>query len=587
MRTHTCGSLRKDDDGKSVILCGFVHKRRDHGGLVFIDLRDRYGVTQIVFDPEKGAQAHEIAHKLRSEFVVKVTGNVVARPDNMVNKNLDTGEIEIYATDLQIFSESQTPPFEIDADNLANEELRLKHRYLDLRRQKMKSNIITRHKVIKYMRDFLDSQDFLEIETPILIKGTPEGSREYIVPSRVYPGNFYVLPQSPQQLKQLLMVAGMDKYFQIARCFRDEDQRGDRQPEFTQLDMELSFVSQEDIIKINSDLLFDILTKFRPDLSVKDNQVFRLTYDEAMNRFGSDKPDLRFDLEFKDATNIFENTNFNAFAGVLKAGGVLKVMKVPGAADKLSRKDISELESVAKIYKAKGLAYVSKKDGELNSPILKFLTETEIEALLDLTDFNEGDIMFFACDTFDIACNSLGHVRNAVAKKLNLIDESICSIGWVTDFPMFEVNDDGSMQACHHPFTSPKKKDVEYMHSDIFKVRTNSYDLVMNGYEIAGGSVRIHERDLQAKVFDLLGISKEDAKERFGHILTAFSYGVPPHAGIAWGLDRLIMLLCNEPNIREVIAFPKDQKAKDVMLGAPSLMPNETLDELSISIDTE
>ncbi len=587
MRTHTCGQLRKTDENSEVSLCGFVHKRRDHGGLVFIDLRDRYGITQVVFDPEKDPQAHTIAHKLRSEFVIRVSGLVAARPDNMINTNLDTGEIEVYASQLKIFSEAKTPPFEIDAEHISNEELRLKHRYLDLRREKMKSNVIVRHKVIKFMRDFFDERDFLEIETPILIKGTPEGSREYIVPSRIYPGNFYVLPQSPQQLKQLLMVAGMDKYFQIARCFRDEDQRGDRQPEFTQLDMELSFVSQDDIMDLNGKLLLKIIDLFRPDLSIVDGKAFTMTYDEAMNLYGSDKPDLRFGLPFADASEIFANSEFNAFKSVLDKDGIIKVMKVSGAAEKLSRKDISELESVAKIYKAKGLAYISMKGGELSSPILKFLSELEIQELLKLTELKDGDIMFFAADTFDIACTSLGHVRNAVAKKLDMIDSSIASIGWITDFPMFEMTDDGGMQACHHPFTSPKIEDIDLMDKDVFKVRTNSYDLIMNGYEIAGGSVRIFERELQSKVFDLLNITKEDAEMRFGHMMDAFDYGVPPHAGIAWGLDRLIMILCNEPNIREVIAFPKDQKAKDLMLGAPSLMPEETLDELLLKIDSE
>ncbi len=580
-RTHNLSELNIDHIDATVILSGFVNRRRDHGGLIFIDLRDRYGLTQIVFDPSDFADAHKLAESLRGEYVIRVEGKVRKRPDGMSNSKLPTGEIEVLISDLKILSEAQTPPFEIDSDDVVNEELRLKYRYLDLRRSKLQKNLIMRHNVIKRIRDFLSDRQFLEIETPVLIKGTPEGSREYMVPSRLYPGSYFVLPQSPQQLKQLLMVAGMDKYFQIARCFRDEDLRGDRQPEFTQLDLEMSFVTDKDVIELNSELVQSLLTEYRPDLKQPD-AIPHMTYDHCMNTYGSDKPDLRFDLPFADATEIFQNSGFQAFASVVANGGIVKVLKVPAIAEQFSRKVISELEDVAKIYKAKGMAYIIKSGSELKSPILKFMSEDEISALVDLVKLENGDILFFAADEFDIACNSLGAVRLEVGKRFDLIDETQAALLWVTEFPMFEKNDDGSVQACHHPFTSPMMEDVHLLDSDPHKCRSIGYDIVLNGSEIGGGSQRIHDAALQSKVFDLLNISKEDADKRFGHILNAFSYGVPPHAGIAWGLDRFVMILCGEPNIREVIAFPKDSKAKDLMLQAPSEPDMNTLKELRI-----
>ena len=583
-RTHYLNELNLSHVDQTVTLSGFVHRRRDHGGLIFIDLRDRYGVTQITFDPEIGSNAHAEANNLRSEFVISVTGKVIKRPEGMQNSSLSTGDIEVVVSDLKILSAAKTPPFEIDSHMEPGEDIRLKYRYLDLRRERLQKNITLRHDIILSIRNFLSDNKFLEIETPILIKGTPEGSREYIVPSRIYPGQFYVLPQSPQQLKQLLMVAGMDKYFQIARCFRDEDLRGDRQPEFTQLDMEMSFVDQEDVISLNTKMIVDIIKKHRPDVTMRFEEPIRLTYDEAMNKYGSDKPDLRFDLEFVDATDIFANSEFKAFQAVVAQGGVIKALKAPAASEILSRKVISELESKAKIYKAKGLAYIIKENGELRSPILKFLSEDEIAKIVNLTELNDNDVVFFMADEFDIACNSLGAVRSELGKILGLIDPKMYALLWVTDFPMFEKNDDGSLQACHHPFTSPLLTDISDLQTKPMELKSISYDVVLNGYEIGGGSVRIHDPKLQKALFDALGINDEDIEARFGHMLDAFSYGVPPHAGIAWGLDRLVMILADEPNIREVIAFPKDSKAKDIMLGAPSPIDPDLLDELQINI---
>lgn len=587
-RSHLLNELNDKHVGEKVVLSGWVNRRRDHGGLIFIDLRDRHGVTQVVFDPSLNKDAHAVAENFRSEFVIKVSGEVRLRPEGMTNSDLPTGMIEVIIDEAEVLTKSLTPPFEIDVEKDVNEELRLKYRYLDLRRQRLKNNIVLRHDVIKFIRDYMCEEGFLEIETPILIKGTPEGSREYIVPSRLYGGNFYVLPQSPQQLKQLLMVAGMDRYFQIARCFRDEDQRGDRQPEFTQLDIEMSFVEQEDVMDVNERLLYKLIQEFKPGANLLFKEAKRLTYDEAMNKYGSDKPDLRFDLEIQDVCDVFKESEFQVFAGALSSGGVIKALKIPGSADKFSRKDIDELTEVAKIYKAKGLAYIIKENDELRSPILKFLGEAEIESLVSTVGLENGDIVFFGADTFDVACTALGQVRLACAKKLELMNDNDYAICWVTDFPMFEYNEEfDCMQACHHPFTSPYIEHIDKLKTAPEEVLSKAYDLVLNGNEIGGGSIRIHDEEVQSSVFDALGISKEDAEYRFGHMLEAFRYGVPPHGGIAWGLDRLVMIFANEPNIREVMAFPKDQKAKDLMLGAPSQMPQESLEELHIQIVEE
>lgn len=579
-RTHTCNELTKKDDGKTVELSGWVYRRRDHGGLIFIDLRDRYGYTQVVFDPTAASAAHSLAESMRSEYVIRIKGRVRRRPDDQINKNLDTGEIEVLVGEAEILNASQTPPFEIDQEKEVGEETRLKYRYLDLRRERMRKNIMLRHQMLHFTREFFYKENFVEVETPILIKGTPEGSREYLVPSRIYPGNFYVLPQSPQQLKQLLMVASMDRYFQIARCFRDEDQRGDRQPEFTQLDMEMSFVHREDVMEINQRGIVGMAKALAPQKKIaKDVPVF--TYHEAMDMYGIDKPDLRYDLKMVDISEIVKDSGFSIFKDAVAKGGCVKALRVNGGA-KFARREIDEFTEVAKVYKAKGLAYITHGDEGVKSPILKFLSEKEQLDIVKATGLEKGDIVFFGADAWEIACGALGHVRIAVAEKMKLANPDVFAFCWVVEFPMFEVLDDGTIQAMHHPFCSPIAEDAGLINSAPMKVRANAYDFVLNGNEIAGGSIRIHDSTLQSKIFDVLKITGEDAKRRFGHMLEAFTYGAPPHGGIAWGFDRLVMLFADEPNIREVIAFPKDQRAKDLMLGAPSQIPDAQLREANV-----
>lgn len=581
LRTVTCNDLTAADEGREVVLAGWVHRRRDHGGVIFIDLRDRYGLTQVVSDPTNFAGAHAGLSDLRSEFVVQVRGKVALRPSGQENGEMNTGEIEVVAHELKVLNEAKTPPFEIDQDKEVAEDVRLKYRYLDLRRERMKKNIVLRAQMVKFIRDFMEGQGFLEIETPILVKGTPEGSREYLVPSRIYPGNFYVLPQSPQQLKQLLMVAGLDRYFQIARCFRDEDQRGDRQPEFTQLDIEMSFAEMSDVMDLNEALMIEVVKKFAPQKKMLSTPFPRLTYHEAMNSYGSDKPDLRFEMKFADITDIAEKCEFSVFKGAVDGGGVVKALRVPGGA-KFSRGEIDQFTEVAKIYKAKGLAYLFMEEDGVKSPIAKFFKDEEMAEIVARSGAVVGDAVFFAADEFEIACNSLGQVRLTIGEKLGLRDPEVFAFCWVMDFPMFEHDDDMGFQAKHHPFTSPKV--IEDMETAPEKALAKAYDIVLNGNEIGGGSIRIHDRAMQKRVFDVLGISDEDANRRFGHMLEAFEYGAPPHGGIAWGIDRLVMIFAGEPNIREVIAFPKDQKAKDLMLGAPTPMPDAQLDELSIKV---
>ncbi len=580
-RTVTCDDLRQENTDETVKLCGWVHRRRDHGGVIFIDLRDRYGLTQIVSDPVNFPDAHAKLNEVRSEFVVSLEGKVRMRPEGQENKNLSSGKIEVVLSELTILNPAKTPPFEIDQDKEVNEEVRLKYRYLDLRRERLKNNIMLRYRMIKFVRDLLDKENFVEVETPILIKGTPEGSREYLVPSRLYPGTFYVLPQSPQQLKQLLMVAGFDRYFQIARCFRDEDQRGDRQPEFTQLDMEMSFIDMTDIMAVNENLLIEVTKKFAPHKKIKQIPFPVMTYHEAMNLYGSDKPDIRFDMQMTDIGDIAASCEFSVFRSAVNGGGIVKALRVPGGS-KFTRKEIDEFTEIAKIYKAKGLAYIVVED-ELKSPIIKFLKDEEVKAILERCGAEKGDIVFFSADKFNIACESLGYVRLAVGRKLGLLDEDLFAFCWVKDFPMFELDEEsGRLNAVHHPFTSPQNlKDLDNPETALAK----AYDVALNGSEIAGGSIRIHDEKVQKRIFDILQISDDDAARRFGHMLEAFQYGAPPHGGIAWGLDRIVMIFANEPNIREVIAFPKDQKAKDLMLGAPSEMPHEQLTELHIKVD--
>ncbi len=580
-RTHTLDQLCPEHDGQKVTLSGWVHQRRDHGGLIFVVLRDRYGLTQIVSDPQNNQEVHQTMDSLRSEFVVQVTGTVRKRPEGMTNEDMETGGIEVLVEEITILNESLTPPFEIDQNKPVGEELRLKYRYLDLRRSRMRNNLVMRHKFIKRTRDLFDEHGFVEVETPILIKGTPEGSREYIIPSRLYPGKCFVLPQSPQQLKQLLMVSGMDKYFQIARCFRDEDQRGDRQPEFTQLDMEMSFVEPEDIMNINEEVLTTIFEELCPNKEILTKPYPRLTWEEAMNKYGSDKPDIRFEMEVQDVSELCAGCGFQVFEKAVKDGGTVKALRVEGGA-KFSRKDIDELTELAKVYGAKGLAYLIVEEAGLKSPITKFF-EDEGRSLVDAVAAKPGDIVFFTADTFEIACTAMGYVRLACADRFELRDPSKLAFCWVTDFPLFEFNEEeGRYAAAHHPFTCPRPEDVGLLESAPEKVKALAYDLSLNGSEIAGGSIRIHDAELQQKIFGALGISKEDAADRFGHLLNAFKYGAPPHGGIAWGLDRIIMLIQDEPNIREVIAFPKDQKAKDLMVGSPSELPEEQIAEMNI-----
>ena len=576
-RTHTCGELKKSDVSKNVTLCGWVMRRRDHGGLVFVDLRDRYGLTQIIVQPEK-------AEHIKPEYVIRVNGKVRMRPVGMVNAKLLTGEVEVPADNVEVLSISKTPPFEIDSNKEVNEELRLEYRYLDLRRERMQKNIITRHKIVKFIRDFFDKKDFVEIETPALIKGTPEGSREYIVPSRLYPGKFYVLPQSPQQLKQLLMVAGFDRYFQIARCFRDEDQRGDRQPEFTQVDVEMSFVNVDDVLTVNEELIFALLKKFAPEKEIITECVTRLTWKETMDKYGLDKPDLRFGLEIQDITEAVSGSEFKVFSDSAAFGGVVRGIMIPGGA-KFARRELDEFEELAKSYGANGLIYMVYEKGGIKSPVLKYLKPEEIETVTKKFGAKESDVILICSAPFKVACEALGHIRLECANKLNLCDKNKISLVWITEFPMFEWSEEeGKLNASHHPFTSLMDEDSKLLDKEPASVRAKAYDLVMNGVEIAGGSIRIHDSKLQSKIFDILKISPEDAKARFGHLLRAFEYGPPPHGGIAWGLDRFIMMICEEPDIREVIAFPKDQKAKDLMTGAPSTLPEEQVSEMHIKI---
>lgn len=581
MRTHTCGQLKADHDGSAVTLCGWVHRRRDHGGLIFIDLRDRYGFTQVVFEPENKEQ-FALAEKVRPEWVLKIEGKVRGRIDGAVRDDNPTGAIEVVVSTATVLNESKTPPFEIDQDKEIGEEIRLEYRFLDLRRTRMQKNLKLRNDIVQAIREYFHKNDFLEIETPIMVKGTPEGSREYLVPSRLHHGNFYVLPQSPQQLKQLLMVAGVDKYFQVPRCFRDEDQRGDRQPEFTQFEIEMSFVEQEDILVQLEDCFVELTKKIRPDKKIQSLPFPRMTYKDAMETYGSDKPDVRFDLKFTDVSDISATCGFSVFSESVKDGGTVKAMNVPGGSS-LSRKDIDNLTDLAQRHGAKGLAWV--RVGEDSGPVVKNAGEEFLKALNEKTGAKDGDIIFFAAGEYPHALEPLGEVRKAVANMLKMIDKSVWSYVWILDFPMFEKSKEtGAIGAVHHPFTRPHADDEALFASDPLAARATAYDLALDGNEIGGGSMRIHERDLQKKIFDVLGITNEDADQRFGHMLRAFEYGAPPHGGIAFGLDRVCMIFANEPNIREVIAFPKDQKAKDLMLGSPSPMPVEQLTELGIAI---
>lgn len=588
-RTHSCGELTKKDKDKKIILSGWVNSRRDHGGLIFIDLRDRYGLTQITFDPKVSKKSWEIADKVRNEYVIKIEGKVILRPDDMINPKLSTGEIEIEAEKIEILSESKTPPFEVeeiegvDKAKDVKEDLRLEYRYLDIRRKKMRDNIKMRHRIIKFMRDYLDEKDFWEVETPSLTKSTPEGARDFIVPSRLHQGKFYSLPQSPQQYKQLLMVGGVEKYFQIAKCFRDEDQRGNRQLEFTQLDMEMSFITQNEILDLMEDMMIKLTEKLS-DKKIMFKPFPRLNYDDIMKKYGVDKPDLRYGLEIEDISDLAKECGFSVFSDAIKKDGVVRAICAKGAA-KFSRAEIDKLTEYAKELGAKGLAYiVIKSENELQSPIVKFLGDDLSQKIIKRMGGESGDIIFFGADSEKIVRDVLGQIRIELAKKLDLIDDSKLAFAFVVNWPLFEEEmENGHLAPAHHMFTMPHKEDLPLLESNPEKARSYQHDLVLNGNEVAGGSIRIHDRKIQEKIFDLIGFS-EERKKSFEHMLRAFEYGPPPHGGIAMGLDRFIMILCNEKDIREIIAFPKSGDGKDLMMGAPSEIEKEQLDDLGIKL---
>ncbi|MBR5791334.1 MAG: aspartate--tRNA ligase [Phascolarctobacterium sp.] len=580
-RSHNCGVIGKELAGQQVVLCGWVAKRRDHGGLIFVDLRDRSGIVQVVVDPETAGESFKVAEDIRGEYVVKVAGKVSMRDAATVNANISTGEIEIMAEEIEVLNAAKTPPFYI-ADGIdTDENLRLKYRYLDLRRPEMQRNIILRHKVTKLMRDYLDTRNFLEIETPMLTKSTPEGARDYLVPSRVNPGKFYALPQSPQIFKQLLMVSGMERYFQIARCFRDEDLRADRQPEFTQLDMEMSFMEMDEILELMEGLIAYI---FEGACGKKIQTPFqRLTWDEAMDRYGSDKPDLRFGMELINMVDAVKDSDFKVFNQVIENGGVVKAINVKGYAN-IPRRECDSLVDFVGIYGAKGLAWMQiQEDGSVKSPIAKFFSEAHMANILATAQAEAGDLIMFIADKPAVVAQALGALRIEMAKRRNLIDPDALAFAWVVDFPMFEYDEEENRYvAMHHPFTSPRDEDLPLLATDPGKVYAKAYDMVLNGTEIGGGSIRIHRRDVQKQIFSAIGLSDEEAQEKFGFMMNAFEYGAPPHGGLAFGLDRLIMIMAQRDSIRDVIAFPKTQSAACVMTQAPNDVDDKQLRELHI-----
>jgi aspartyl-tRNA synthetase len=592
MRTHSCGELAEKNIGEKVVIVGWTNKWRDHGGVVFIDLRDRSGIVQVVFSPEVDTEIHQAAHKIRNEYVIQVEGDVRARPEGTVNPSMATGQIEVVVKKLKVLNECKPLPFMVEDETDASESLRYRYRYLDLRRPVIQQYIIIRHSAVKAFRKHLDSKGFLEIETPVLTKSTPEGARDYLVPSRTNPGHFFALPQSPQIFKQILMVSGLEKYYQIVKCFRDEDLRADRQPEFTQVDLEMSFINRDDVMKVVEDMIKDVFTE---TLSVELTEPFqRLTYHEVMDRFGSDKPDLRFSLELKNVSDIVKDSKFKVFLETLKEGGIIKGFNAKGLAA-YSRKELDDLSKEVQGYGAKGLAWIKVKSG-FESPIAKFFPEQSLKNLADRLEAEDGDLMLFVADKEGIANDCLARLRNEMGRRLNLIKDRIYKFAWITDFPLFEWNEDEKRyEAMHHPFTAPMEEDLEKFfaadlvgangRSPLQNIRAQSYDIVLNGYEIGGGSIRIHKKDVQDRMFQLLNISPEEANAKFGFLIEALQYGAPPHGGIALGLDRLVMIMAGAQSIRDVIAFPKTQKAVCPLSNAPAEVDAKQLKELNIKLD--
>jgi aspartyl-tRNA synthetase len=585
-RTYFCGELSEKAIGEKVTLKGWVQKRRDLGGLIFIDMRDRTGIVQIVFNPDVSPEALAIAEKVRTEYVLDVKGTVVARGEGTINENLKTGKIEVQVEELTIINEAKTTPFVIADKTDVSEDVRLKYRYLDLRRPVMFETFKMRHQVTKAIRDFLDGEGFLDVETPILTKSTPEGARDYLVPSRVHPGEFYALPQSPQLFKQLMMVGGFERYYQIARCFRDEDLRADRQPEFTQIDIETSFMSQEDILAMTEKMMQKVMKDVK---GIEMPAPFpRMSYDEAMDRFGSDKPDTRFDMELVDLSETVKDSGFKVFASAVANGGQVKAINVKGAAANYSRKDIDALTEFVSVYGAKGLAWLKAEEDGLKGPISKFFAEEDQQALKAKLGVEAGDLLLFVADKKSVVADALGALRIKLGKELDLIDQSKFNFLWITNWPLLEFDEEADRYfAAHHPFTMPVREDLHLLESDPAKVKAQAYDLVLNGYELGGGSLRIFERDVQEKMFSVLGFTKEQANEQFGFLLEAFEYGTPPHGGIALGLDRMVMLLAGRTNLRDTIAFPKTASASDLLTDAPGEVSGAQLDELNLSLNVK